>query len=492
MGEAGQGELKGLSFNASVRVEVREERLTDVAGALLVREAFERSGVVAWLASRLEDTRDSNAITHPLRELLLTRVSLLAVGRQDQDDADQLRADPALRLAVSERRGDQPLRNDPRYEGARNPPVPQGLASQPTQSRLIKQLAREHNREVLAEGVFEQAARRLLRANGRRRYKRLTIDLDGFPVEVEGHQSGSAYNGYYKTTVFHPLVAVVGETGDLLGVMLRRGNAHAAEDFLPFVTALVGKLLGRVCESVLVRIDAGMVSEEILSALEAAGIDYVARVSNNPWFDRQAAPHLRRPPGRRPAEPREWLHDLELQPPAWSKARRTLLAVQERADELYLHHFWLVTSLGPGRPEVDEMLERYRRRGTAEGHLGELSDVLAPRLSSALRGPYSFRPSDLIGPIRAEDWPDFAANEATLLLHALAYNAMHALRTLLPAQPTGEGWSLRRLRERVLCVAGRLLLHGRRVTVVITHAAAHHWRVLWQRLRRLDAPALAR
>ena len=490
MGET-QGMLTGLGFNAAVRVEARDERLTDAAGAVLLRELFERTGVLRLLQRRLEDPRRQDAITHPMVELILSRVSLVALGRQDQDDADLMRADPALRLSVSQRRGDAPLRNDPALRGNANPPVPQGLASQPTQSRHLKNLSTSHNRTVLADAVFEQAARRLLHANKGRKHKRLTIDFDGFPVDVQGHQSGSAYNGYYKGTVFHPLVALVGETGDRLGVMLRRGNAHAAQDFVPFVLSLVEQLVGRVCESVLVRVDAGLVSEEILVALETAGIDYIARVRNNAWFDREAAPHLRRPVGRRPDDPREWTHELALQPKAWSKARRTVLVVQERADELYLHHFWLVTSLRAGQRDADEMLERYRRRGLAESHIGEFRDVLDPHLSSAQRGRFSFRPSDLIGPIRAEDWPDFAANEATLLVHALACNAMHALRTLLPVQASGESWSLRRLRERVLCVAGLVLLHGRRITLVITAATSTYWRALWQRLRELDSPALA-
>lgn len=484
MGEA-QGMLKGLAFNGAIRVEARDERLTDVAGSLLLREAFERSGILKFLAERLTDSRDQDAITHPMSELVGSRVLLTAVGRKDQDDADLLRNDPALRLAVSERRGDAALR--PPEKGEQ---VPGGLGSQPTQSRLVKQLSTAENREVLGDAVFEQTARRLLRSNGGRMRKRLTIDFDGFPVEVQGHQSGSAYNGYYKATVFHPLMAVCGETGDVLGIMLRKGNAHAAEDFVPFALDFVNRLIGRVCESVLVRIDAGMVSEEILSALETAGIDYVARVKNNSWFDRQAVPHLHRPVGRRPVEPREWLHELALQPEAWSKARRTILVVQERPNELCLHHFWLVTSLKPGQRDHDEMLETYRQRGRAENHIGEFSDVLSPRLSSGLRGDYSRRPSDIIGPLRVQDWPDWAANVVTLLLNALAYNLLHALRSLMPKQSTGESWSLRRLRERVLCVAGRFTLHGRRVIVAITLGAAHFWRDLWRRLRELDAPAL--
>lgn len=79
MGER-QGMLTGLAFNAAVRVEARDERLTDVGGAVLVREALERSGMVRWLRDELHDPRRADAITHPLEELVLTRLALIASG----------------------------------------------------------------------------------------------------------------------------------------------------------------------------------------------------------------------------------------------------------------------------------------------------------------------------------------------------------------------------------------------------------------------------
>ena len=478
MGEA-QGELKGLGFNRAVRVEARDERLTDVAGAVLVREGLERLGIRKLLRERLHDPRDASAVRYRMDELVTSRVCLIAAGCGDQDDADVMRHDPALRLASSARQGQAALRDD----GA--------IASQPTMSRNLAILAGSHNRGVLHDVLLEQASRRMLRANGGRRQKRLTIDVDGFPIETAGHQSGSAYNGYYSQTMFHPLVAIAGETGDLLDVTLREGNAHAAEALGPFVERLVHGVLGRACESVLVRMDAGMVGESTLAAIEETGADYVARVRNNEALDKRAAEHLKRPVGRRTNEPREWMHEIDHQPGTWTRKRRLILVVQERPGDLYLHHFWLVTSLKPEAHDAAAVLERDRRRGCAEARIGEFSDVLAPHLSSAARGRFSPHDTDFIGPIRAEDRPDFAANEATLLLHAVAYNAMHALRTLLPTQDSDEAWSLRRLRERVLNVAGRVLLHARRVQLVVTAASHHYWRQLWRRLPRLDPPVAA-
>ncbi len=75
----------------------------------------------------------------------------------------------------------------------------------------------------------------------------------------------------------------------------------------------------------------------------------------------------------------------------------------------------------------------------------------------------------------------FTQNEAILLLNALAYNVAHAARVLVEGA-TGEGWSLRRLRERVLRVAARVLLHGRRAVLVIGKTPARLWSALWARL----------
>src|SRR5215212_10344109 len=45
------------TFNASLLVEARPERLTGDAGAVLLREALERSRIIGWLTERLVDPR---------------------------------------------------------------------------------------------------------------------------------------------------------------------------------------------------------------------------------------------------------------------------------------------------------------------------------------------------------------------------------------------------------------------------------------------------
>ena len=465
--------LFASSFNASLFVEARPERLTGDAGAILVRETIERTDIVGWLTARLHDPRQPHLVSYPLADLLRTVLVLFAQGWRDQDDADALRHDPALRLAVAGARGTTPL-----AEGSH-------LASQPTLSRLLDILTLEANRPVLREALAELAARRLRAERGGRRLRHLTIDIDGLPVEVHGAQPGSAWNGHYQQRMYHPILACAAETGDMLDARLRPGNAHTAEGALGFVLDLVDRLEGTMCQVAMVRMDAGFPEEKLLAGLEARGTPYVARIRNNRVLDRMAAPHLRRPPGRPPAEPRLWCHEMAYRAGAWSRSRRVVLVVQERPDDLLLDHFWRLTSIGATAVPAGDLLAHYRQRGTAEGHFGELMDVLAPALSSTPRTKRHYRGGPL--PVLPSGIDAAARNEAVLLLHLLAYEVMHAGRRVMEIA-TGTGWSLRRFRERILRVGGRVLIHARRVTLVVTETAAQYWAALWPRFERCAWP----
>ena len=481
MGEA-QNVLPGVTFNRAVRVETRPERLSSEAGVVVLRELLERAGAPEFLRRELHDPRDPQLVPHPISELGVSSILLIAQGWRDEDDADPLRDDPLLRLAVSERKGLAPLRMRPRVEGEpldHNPAEPDGLASQPTLSRFMR---------IASDGLNRCALRRLLLHLGvcalhtRRddlRRTRVTLDIDSLPIEVHGHQDGSEHNGHYHARVFHPLAATVGESGELLDMVLREGACHTADGALDFILPLVDDLEEKLVQVVAVRIDAGFPCEPTLDALEKRRVAYVSRLRNNSVLDRLAAPFLRRPPGRPPAEPRTWFHEQTHKAGSWSHERRVVLVAQERPGELLLHHFWLVTNLTVEQLGADPLLDWYRQRGTAEGHQGELMSVLAPALSSVARPKAHYQGHEPQKRYEAGD--SFEINEARLLLYALAYATMHLPRRLL-AMTTHQGWSLRRVRERVLRVAARVVIHARRALVVIDPAAARLWQMLWKQI----------
>jgi hypothetical protein len=474
-----------MKFNGSIRVEARPSHLTSDAGVLALREIFERLGLSQFLGDHLVDTRKPGLITYTLPELVRTVVLLLALGYRDLDDADVLRNEPALRLGVSDRKGISALTVPERPEGVeppRNPQEPEHLASQPTLSRMTDALSTKHERDGLRGAIFECAARRLEAARGhRQRY--MTLDFDSLPISVQGHQAEAAYNGHYHDTIYHPLVASIGETGDLLDVDLRRGNAHTAEGALDFILPVVERAERRLCQVAAVRIDAGIPSESVLGPLEERGTPYLSRVRNNNVLDRMAAPYLHRPSGRRPKEPRTWFHELQYQAKEWSRPRRVVLVVLEREEELFLHHFWLITNWSQEQLDGAALLAEYRKRGTAEGHQGELMSVLAPLLSSTERPKTTYAGHPVTSECPSVD--AFAVNEVRLLLNALAYNLMHAARSLVQ-KATGEGWGLAQFRERMLKVAARILVHGRRATFVIHQSSARLWQALWQQIAHLN------
>jgi hypothetical protein len=465
-----------LKFNGSIRLEAREERLTAEAGALLLREVDERLGLSQWLGERLEDPRDPGRITHPLMELVRTHLLLLAQGWRDQDDADELRQDAALRLAVSGRKSTGPLE---RQQGA-----PQGLASQPTLSRTTGILVSEHNRQVLSEAMAWATGRRLrAKQPGGQKLEQVTLDVDSLPVEVHGEQPGSAYNGHYHTRIYHPLVALLAESGDLLDVRLREGQVHTANAALEFIEPVLTRVERYVSQKVALRMDAGFPEDTLLSYLEQRGTAYVARVRNTSVLKDEAAiprfMHLGLPQG----EPKTYFYEWQYQAQGWSRPRRAVLVLQQVEGELFPNAFWLVTSWTAEQMSAEDLLEHYRQRGTAEAHMGELMDVLAPALSSAPRPKRHYRGKLPVE--RTVSVDSFAHNQVRLLLNALAYNLVHTTRALL-ADSTGEAWSLLRVRQRVLKVASRLLVHSRRVILVIGQQAAGYWRALWYTLRSFD------
>jgi hypothetical protein len=372
----------------------------------------------------------------------------------------------------------------PREEGKpldRNPPVPDGLASQPTLSRLVRTLSLKENRKVLRRSLLEVAARRVKSMRGGHRQRYVTIDVDSLPIVVHGHQPGSEHNGYYHARIYHPLVATAAELGELLDVRLRAGNAHTAEGALEFIVPLVEGVERELCQVASVRMDAGFPEEKLLSGLEARGTPYVARVKNNAVLDRLAEPYLKRPPGRPPAEPRTWWVEMKYRAKSWSRERRVVLVVLEQPGQLFLHHFYLITNWTEQEMDGASLLELYRERGTAEGYLGELVNVLDPALSSTPRRKEHYRGREPKKRFPSGD--SFFINEALLLLNALAYNVAHAGRVLME-EGTDKGWSLQRFRERVLRTAARVLLHGRRAILILGHISGAYWPALLPKLRK--------
>jgi len=88
-------------------------------GVLLLAGAGKGLGLIDTLARLIPDDRNTALITHPMADILRERVFAIACGYPDANDLDDLRKDPAFKMACG-----------------RLPESGDDLASQPAMSRL--------------------------------------------------------------------------------------------------------------------------------------------------------------------------------------------------------------------------------------------------------------------------------------------------------------------------------------------------------------------
>ena len=73
-------------------------KITSHAGGLLWREVERRIGLLNRLSDCFLDGREQSRVRHSVREMVWQRVYGLALGYEDVNDHEQLRADPLLML----------------------------------------------------------------------------------------------------------------------------------------------------------------------------------------------------------------------------------------------------------------------------------------------------------------------------------------------------------------------------------------------------------
>lgn len=467
MSEAGSINFEP-TFNRSIKVRSRDDRITSNAGALLLREADHRLGLIETLAKGMHDPRQQEWIRYTLPELLREKIYSLALGYTASDDVDLLAHDAVVRMAVWNRPGERVL--DER------------LARAPTQSRLLDILSKfKGNLEALRAALSDWVERHLRTAGNDRSVLRGTLDVDGMSIVTHGQQPGSAYNGYYKETIYYPLVAGFTSEGDydstrlgdgFVHAILRKGNSYSAGGALRFIRKAYRKC-SRWAGKLDVRMDAAFTIGSIMDPLKEDGIRFVGRLKSNDVLERRAESFVSRPPGRPPKEGFECAIELgEYRANTWRHSHRLVLVVVDKPDpstgqlEIFPRYFFLITTWTREEKNALELLEHYRRRGTFEDRIGEYLKTTAPSLSS----------------------PRFEENEANFLLSLLAFNLNSMLRREMEAE-SKTGWDLGRLQTSVLKAGGRVIKAGRRLIVEIAQAVVPLWNRLLGRIRRWKLPS---
>jgi len=242
--------------------------------------------------------------------------------------------------------------------------------------------------------------------------------MDSSESPTYGEQEGSAYNGHFGCTCYHPLF-VFNQLGDVERCALRSGNVHSANGWSAVLEPVVARY--RTVKRRYFRGDAAFANPEIYEFLEAEGYGYAIRLPTNHVLQGEIGHLLKRPVGRPPHEVRRYYASFSYQAQSWEKPRRVVAKV-ECIHELYPRVGFIVTNLA--RP-AERVVAFYNQRGTAEQWIKEGKGAIKwTRLSCR----------------------SFAANAVRLQLHALAYNLGNFMRTLAMPKAVAQ-WSLTSLRE---------------------------------------------
>lgn len=415
-------------------VDFQGGRLTSDGGWTWVAEADQALGLCPALAAVIPDRRRRGR--HTRLELLRQRIYQIAAGYEDQDDADTLRRDPLLKLVCG-----------------RLPETDPDLASQPTFSRLENAFsARDCYR--LAEALGAVYLRERERAGVP---THIVLDLDSTDDPTHGEQEGSAYHGYFRQHMYHPLLVFDGETGQFITAILRFGTAHAGHGALAILRRLVRRLRARWPGVVIeLRADAGFAKPEIYAYCDREDITYTIGLVTNPRLEALAAPLLAAALAQQAANDGtkvRLLGETTYQAGSWPVARRVIIKAETLVKGPNTR-FVVTTRTDP--PAA--LYAWYTERGETENWIKDLKVAcFADRLSCHR----------------------FLANQVRLLLHGAAYWLLDTVRRWLVAAGAAR-MQLDTLRLRLIKIGGRV---RQLATCVHLRLASHHpGETLWYAL----------
>ena len=431
-----------VCFDRSVKIEFRGAHVTSDAGLLAFRELDEALGLTEMVADLLVETRTGLNTRHTLSAQLRQSIYSRLAGYEDTNDAEQLCNDPAMRHVVGDR-------------------AKEGKAASTSQmGRFETDVLTKHEN---LRGLMDLSGRWIDRVRKRRPANKLILDLDSSVSPTHGHQEGSAFNGHFGCTCYHPLFCF-NQHGDLERALLRKGNVHTANDWRSVLAPVMARYRSQAIPKFF-RGDAGFAAPELYRLLEQEGYGYAIRLKGNPILERHIEHLLTRPMSHGTGKADVRYHDFEYQARSWSKSRRVVAKVTWFADRLFPAVGFIVTNLNWAPRRVTHF---YNQRGTAEQWIKE--------------GKYALNWTRL-------SCQGFAANQVRLQLFALAYNLGNFLRRLALPRSISH-WSLRTLQTRLIKIGAKVVRHARYTCFQMAEVSipGHLFAAILRRIHRLMQP----
>src|SRR5450432_542805 len=433
-------ETFGFAAHFSRRVEAgfTAGQVSSDGGALLLREADRKINLLGRVASCFIDGRAPLLVKHRLSEMLAQRIYGLALGYEDLNDHEQLRADPLFALLSGKRKLEEPL------------------AGKSTLNRLelTGRSQRYHKISYSDESMDRLLADVYLESHAAPPAQ-VVLDLDATDIPLYGHQPERFFHGYYDSYCYLPLYIFAGD--QLLCARLRPANQDAAKGSVEEVCRIVTQLRERWPQvKIVLRADSGFCREALMGWCERKEnhVDYAFGLARNQRLAKiigaqmHQARVLHQTNGKSARVFTEFSYRTHN---SWSCSLR-VVAEAEYLDKGENPRF-VVTSLTNDKWASQDLYEKfYCARGEMENRIKEQMCLFAYRLST----------------------DEMKGNQLRLYFSALAYTLMEALRRLgLQATEWAEA-QVDTIRLKLLKIGAIVRVSVRRILLQLS--SAYPWK----------------
>jgi hypothetical protein len=240
----------------AVNVRFDEDRLVSDAGLLLTATLADRLGIEELVNESVWLGYGTPGAALPGRKVM-TLISGMLAGADSIDDMNLLRAG-STGLVLGHR-----------------------VMAPSTLGTFLRAFTFGHVRQL--DRVLDVALARAWQAGVGPADGPLVIDVDSFVGEVYGYDKQGAGYGYTRVYGYHPLTAVRADTGEVLHIRNRKGQANTQRG----VERFIDELLARVDRAghhgqVVLRADSGFENHRLMRTLDARGVEFSIAIKNSP------------------------------------------------------------------------------------------------------------------------------------------------------------------------------------------------------------------
>jgi Transposase DDE domain group 1 len=398
----------------AVEVVFDDERVVSDAGIALVATLAGRLGIER-LADRLVRLRRDRPGAANVGRKVMALIYAMLLGADCIDDCELLRAGRTRRLLGG------------------------WLPAPSTLGTFLRAFTFGHVRQL--DRLLAETITRAWRAGAGPGEGRLVVDVDSFIGEVHGYQKQGVGFGYTKRRGYHPLLASRADSGEVLHVRLRKGNANSSRGAVRFVDELIARVAraGASGEKLL-RADSSFWNNTLMRRLENAGwlFSISIRVQKGVRDAIDAIPECDwRTLDHYPEDGEAQIAEVTLAGKRMIVRRTRLIGAQAE-----LWPDWRYFPFLTNRTEKIEVVEaEHRQHAVVELAIRDLKDQALQHFPSGV----------------------FAANSAWTVIACIAHNLTRW--TTLIGLPGQTVRAARTLRRRLLQIPGRLTRTARQWTL---------------------------